>query len=88
MILANELASRARPVRAAAASAQAVPPALRAKVAPLMAEAFGATFWYALALVVVAFVVAIVLLPKHKPEIVEEDPVAGEPEAAALVLVH
>ena len=52
-----------------------------------MAEAFGATFWYALALVVVAFVVAIVLLPKHKPEIVEEDPVAAEPEAPR-VLVH
>jgi hypothetical protein len=51
-----------------------------------MAEAFGATFWYALALVVVAFVVAVVLLPKHKPEIVEEDPVPGEPEAAPALM--
>ncbi len=87
VILANELASRL-PGPGGGGIGQAVPPALREKVAPLMAEAFGATFWYALALVVVAFVVAIVLLPKHKPEIVEEDPIAGEPEAAAPVLVH
>ena len=46
-----------------------------------MAEAFGATFWYALALVVIAFVVAIVLLPKQKPEPLD-DP-ADDAEAAA-----
>ena len=45
---------------------------MRERVAPAMAEAFGATFWYALALVVVAFVVAIVLLPKEKPEPLDE----------------
>ena len=49
-----------------------------------MAEAFGATFWYALALVVVAFVVAIVLLPKEKPEPLDDPEVD---EAAAPVLV-
>jgi MFS family permease len=65
---------------------RAVPPGLRAKVAPLMADAFGATFWYALALVVVAFVVALVLLPKHKPEPLEEEPAAGAPDAVPAVM--
>jgi hypothetical protein len=55
-----------------------------------MAEAFGATFWYARALVAVAFVVAIVLLPKDKPEPLD-DP-AGDAEVAAMadaaVLAH
>jgi MFS family permease len=86
VLLAHELASRL-PGPGGGGIGQAVPPALRAKVAPLMADAFGATFWYALGLVVVAFVVAVVLLPKHKPEIVEEDPVAESTEAAP-VLVH
>ena len=61
---------------------QAVPPGVRERVAPLMAEAFGATFWYALALVVVAFVVAVVLLPKHKPEPLD-DPAADADAGAA-----
>ena len=65
---------------------QALPPDVRARVAPTMAEAFGATFWYALALVVIAFVVAIVLLPKQKPEPLD-DPAADAEAAAAPVLV-
>ena len=63
-----------------------VPPALRDKVAPLMADAFGATFWYALGLVVIAFVVAVVLLPKSKPEPVEEEPGAAAPGAPAMAM--
>ncbi|NHC13231.1 DHA2 family efflux MFS transporter permease subunit [Motilibacter deserti] len=55
----------------------------RAQAAPLLAEAFGSTFWWALALVVVAFVVATVLLPKRKPAPVDEGP-ASEP----VVLMH
>jgi EmrB/QacA subfamily drug resistance transporter len=86
VILAHQLASRLGG-GSGGGIGQAVPPGLRAKVAPLMAEAFGATFWYALALVVVAFVVAVVLLPMDKPEPLEEDPVPDEP-AAAPVLVH
>ena len=58
-----------------------LPPAVRERVAPDLAAAFGATFWYALALIVVAFVVAIVLLPKQKPEPLDEP--ADEPDAAA-----
>jgi MFS family permease len=54
-----------------------IPPALRVKVAPLMAEAFGATFWRALVLVIIALVVATILLPKHKPEPVDDPDEAG-----------
>jgi EmrB/QacA subfamily drug resistance transporter len=45
------------------------------------AEAYGNTFWWALGLVIVAFVVALVLLPKVKPDPpVDDDEV--EPDAA------
>ena len=64
-----------------------LPPAVRERVAPDLAAAFGATFWYALALIVVAFVVAIVLLPKQKPEPLDDDPDAPEAAEAAPVLV-
>ena len=65
------------------AAAQASPEQ-RAQIAPLMAQAFGATFWWALALVIVAFVVALVLLPKRKPEPLEDED-AAEAQAAALM---
>ena len=42
-------------------------PALRAHVAEPMAQAFGQTFWYALALIVVAFIASL-FLPKQRPE--------------------
>jgi EmrB/QacA subfamily drug resistance transporter len=64
-----------------------LPPAVRERVAPDLAAAFGATFWYALALIVVAFVVAIVLLPKQKPEPIDDDPDAPDAAEAAPVLV-
>jgi hypothetical protein len=52
------------------------------------AEAFGQTFWWALGLVGIAFVVALVLLPKNKPEPVEDpDAPEGQPdEALALAM--
>jgi EmrB/QacA subfamily drug resistance transporter len=64
------------------ASGADVPP----QVANLMADAFASTFWIALALVGVAFVVATILLPKRKPEPIDDpdDPQAAE--AAALVM--
>jgi EmrB/QacA subfamily drug resistance transporter len=54
----------------------------------LMADAYASTFWIALALVVVAFVVALILLPKRKPEPIEDPDAPGaEPaEAAALAM--
>jgi hypothetical protein len=53
-----------------------------------MADAFASTFWWAVGLVVVAFVVALALLPKEKPEPVD-DPSDEEPaNAAALAMSH
>jgi EmrB/QacA subfamily drug resistance transporter len=49
------------------------PPAVLADLQAKMAESFGETFWWALGLVLIAFVVALVLLPKQKPEPVEDD---------------
>src|SRR4051812_31943763 len=60
------------------------PPAVLAALNAKLADAFGATFWWALGLVTVAFFVALVLLPKHKPEPVEED----EEDVPAAVLMH
>ena len=65
-----------------------LPPAVRERVAPELADAFGATFWYALALIVVAFVVAIVLLPKQKPEPVDDPDVPEAAEAAPVLVAH
>jgi EmrB/QacA subfamily drug resistance transporter len=44
-----------------------LPPAVRHHIAPLMASAFGSTFWWALALLGVAFVASLAL-PRRKPE--------------------
>lgn len=50
--------------------------AARAHVAPLMATAFGQTFWWAVALLGAALVSSL-LLPKHKPQVATEtEPVA------------
>jgi EmrB/QacA subfamily drug resistance transporter len=63
-----------------------IPPEVRAQVAPLMADAFGATFWWAMGMVAVAFVVALVLLPKHKPAPVEDDDdPAARPTAEVMI---
>jgi EmrB/QacA subfamily drug resistance transporter len=76
VLLAHELSSR---LGGSAGIGTAVPPGQRAQVAPKMADAFAATFWWALALVAVAFVVALVLLPKDKPLPVEDpDQTAGD----------
>jgi len=50
----------------------ALPAEARDKLAPLMADAFGHTFWWAVGLVVAALIVSIVVLPKHKPEPLED----------------
>ena len=66
--------------------AAAVPPDVRAQINGPMAEAFASTFWWALALVVIALVVSTALLPKEKPEPVD-DPAEDEAETPAPVLV-
>ncbi|MHB1837186.1 MAG: MFS transporter, partial [Solirubrobacteraceae bacterium] len=68
-----------------------IPPAVRERLAPLMADAFGTTFWWALGLVIVALVVAIALLPKSKPPTAGDDAEADAPPADVLsppVMTH
>ena len=55
----------------------------RTQIAGLLADAFASTYWWALALVVVAFLVATPLLPKHLPEPVEEPAAATDGRARA-----
>jgi EmrB/QacA subfamily drug resistance transporter len=93
VLLANALVDKLAPLggggEGGIGAAAAMTPEMRERVAGPMAEAFGATFWWALALVGVAFVVALALLPRDKPEPVDDpdDEVAPE-EAAALVMAH
>jgi EmrB/QacA subfamily drug resistance transporter len=67
-------------------AAAAVPPDVKARIVGPMADAFGSTYWWALAFVVVAFVIATPLLPRQKPAPVEEPGADGA--TAAPVLVH
>jgi EmrB/QacA subfamily drug resistance transporter len=86
VLLTHELSNRLPSGGGGAGIGTAIPPAVRERIAPLMAEAFATTFWWALAFVLVAFVVAAVLLPKRKPEPVydpEDEGITGEP---ALVM--
>jgi EmrB/QacA subfamily drug resistance transporter len=73
VLLATALADRLPGVGGGIGEASALPPDARAEIAQPMAEAFGSTFWWAFALVVVALAVATPLLPKRRPEPVEED---------------
>ncbi|HEX6461084.1 MAG TPA: DHA2 family efflux MFS transporter permease subunit [Thermoleophilaceae bacterium] len=65
----------------------AIPPGVRERIAPLMADAFGTTFWYALGLVIVSLVVAIVFLPKNKPEPLPDEEGEAAEQAAPPMLV-
>jgi EmrB/QacA subfamily drug resistance transporter len=53
-------------------TAAALPPSVRDKIAPPMAAAFGQTFWWALALIVVAFVGSLAL-PRQKPKLAGDE---------------
>jgi predicted MFS family arabinose efflux permease len=57
----------------AAAPAPGTPPEDVAALATKMSAAFGETFWWATGLVAIAFFVALILLPKNKPEPIEDD---------------
>jgi EmrB/QacA subfamily drug resistance transporter len=68
VLLASELTSKLGGGGGSLTSAARMTPAARHKVAPLMASAFGQTFWWALGLLLVALVFS-AALPKRKPEI-------------------
>jgi EmrB/QacA subfamily drug resistance transporter len=88
VLLANALADRLGSRGGGGiGAAAAVPPDARARIAGPMAEAFASTFWWALVLVVIAFVVSTPLLPKHKPEPVDDPDVTEGEAAAAPILV-
>jgi hypothetical protein len=83
VVLTNALSSRLPGSGHGGIGAAAnIPPAARATVLPLMADAFGSTFLWAIVLIGVAFVPAL-LLPRRKPEPLDDDEPAAEP-----LLVH
>jgi EmrB/QacA subfamily drug resistance transporter len=88
VILTNEIVERTdAAAQAAAASGQApqgTPEQIQQAMAQIIAPAFGATFWWAVGLVAVALVVAVVLLPRRKPEPLEDDDEAGVPAAMMM----
>jgi EmrB/QacA subfamily drug resistance transporter len=89
VVLTNEIVERTTAAAEAAAAGGAQPQQLpadqaRQAMAEIIAPAFGSTFWWAVALVSVAFVVALVVLPKHKPEPIEDDEPEGAPAAMVM----
>jgi EmrB/QacA subfamily drug resistance transporter len=68
-------------------AARSVPAAAREQVAPQIADAFGATFWWAAAVIILAVIPAL-LLPRHRPqaEAAPDAEAAGTPEDAALLV--
>jgi EmrB/QacA subfamily drug resistance transporter len=91
VLLANALASRLPGSGGGGiGSAAEVPDNVRERLAPIMADAFGATFWWALGLLAVALAVATALLPRHKPEPVEDpdDPSAASAGEAPVLIAH
>lgn len=81
VILTAEITDRTTEATTAATQAgstgttatQADPAALAQLMYALIADAFGHTFWWAAGMVTVAFLVAVVLLPKRKPPVSDED---------------
>jgi EmrB/QacA subfamily drug resistance transporter len=87
VLLSSALSSRLGGVGGEGLGATAVSDAQREQIAPLMADAFGETFWWATGFVVLATLVAL-LLPREKPEPVydPDDPEAGD-EAPVPMMV-
>ncbi|GAA4878119.1 DHA2 family efflux MFS transporter permease subunit [Pseudonocardia benzenivorans] len=88
VIATNKLTEAFGPAAGAGSSPAglaALPPEVQAQILGIQATAFGQTFWWALAFVAVAFVVALVLLPKRKPEPLEEDDAT---DTGAPVMMH
>lgn len=65
---------------------QGLPADVRDRIAPLMADAFGHTFWWALALLALAGAAAF-MLPRKKAEPIDDpDAAAGEPVEAPVFI--
>jgi EmrB/QacA subfamily drug resistance transporter len=92
VILANELTSRLGGTAGGGdsriGSLAQLPPEQFRQIQPLLAESFGTTFIWALGFVLVAVVVAAVLLPRTKPEPVQEDDPADADGPAVPVGLH
>ena len=80
VLLQHEITSRL-PGSGGIGAARDVSPAIRAAVAPKLADAFGVTFWVATAMLAVAFLPAL-LLPRHRP--VEQELDMEQRETVAL----
>jgi MFS family permease len=76
VLLASALSAKLGSTHGTIGSSASVPPGIRAHIAPPMAAAFGQTFWWALGLLVVAFLGSLAL-PRQKPAL-PPDP-AGAP---------
>jgi MFS family permease len=85
VLLTNALSSRIPGAGGGIGAAASIPAAARARVLPLMADAFGSTFTCALVLVGLAFLPAL-LLPRRKPDPVEEEDDDGGTPAEALLV--
>jgi EmrB/QacA subfamily drug resistance transporter len=83
VILTNAIVQRMDDAARAGSGRPSGPPD-REQLAHVIAPAFGHTFWWAVGLVAVALVVATILLPKQKPEPVEDDDPEGVPAAMVM----
>jgi hypothetical protein len=65
-------------------AAQSLTPAMHAAIAPTIAEAFGSTYWWALGLVVIAFIPSL-FLPRHGSAVQMDKMRAAEEEGAEMM---
>jgi hypothetical protein len=81
VVLTHQLADRLPSGGSGLAAAQSVPPSERERVAPLVADAFGHTFWWAFGLVALALI-PVLFLPRRKPAPPESAQAVAAPEPA------
>jgi EmrB/QacA subfamily drug resistance transporter len=86
VLLANNLADKLGGSSGGGLSAtQHVPPSVIHKIAGPMADAFQNTYWWALGLLVLAFIPAL-FLPRHNPDVTGTEPADAPPADVALPL--
>jgi EmrB/QacA subfamily drug resistance transporter len=88
VILANQLASNlpgAADAGQGLQAAQSIPPAARERMAPLVADAFAHTYWWAFALIALAAIPAL-FLPRSKPALPQ--PVEERADEAVAVAIE